>query len=284
MTTLGFGDMYANAHSLFRGIFGHILMALQVILGYVLLGALVTRFAVLFTAGGQAGNLQMKKKTKNNKQTGEKGIGDIHDEAFNAAERIIELTNTFCLNHLDEDYRELCEDLTWAAYEEGLPLEKGRPTSWAGGVVHAIGFINFLQDPSQLPHMTSAQIAEGFRVSQQTMQAKSKIIRDQFDLMQFDPDWCLPSLIGDNPLVWMLEVDGLIIDARTAPLEFQQEAHQLGLIPYIPGENLHQELEPQSGTGARIIEFPSGRNNTPASQPAQKTKDDGPSLFEEYEQ
>ena len=55
MTTLGFGDMYANAHSLFRGIFGHILLAFQVILGYVLLGALVTRFAVLFTVGGPAG-------------------------------------------------------------------------------------------------------------------------------------------------------------------------------------------------------------------------------------
>ena len=55
MTTLGFGDMYANAHSAVRGIFGHLLLALQVILGYVLLGALVTRFAVLFTAGGPAG-------------------------------------------------------------------------------------------------------------------------------------------------------------------------------------------------------------------------------------
>ena len=55
MTTLGFGDMYANAHGFVRGFFGHLLLALQVILGYVLLGALVTRFAVLFTAGGPAG-------------------------------------------------------------------------------------------------------------------------------------------------------------------------------------------------------------------------------------
>jgi hypothetical protein len=51
MTTLGFGDMYANAQSFW----GHILLSLQVILGYVLLGALITRFAVLFTAGGPAG-------------------------------------------------------------------------------------------------------------------------------------------------------------------------------------------------------------------------------------
>jgi len=51
MTTLGFGDMYANAQS----IWGHILLTIQVILGYVLMGALITRFAVLFTAGGPAG-------------------------------------------------------------------------------------------------------------------------------------------------------------------------------------------------------------------------------------
>ena len=55
MTTLGFGDMYANADTLIRGIFGHIVLTLQVLLGYIMLGALVTRFAVLFTAGGPAG-------------------------------------------------------------------------------------------------------------------------------------------------------------------------------------------------------------------------------------
>ncbi|OHB83278.1 MAG: hypothetical protein A2Z38_09385 [Planctomycetes bacterium RBG_19FT_COMBO_48_8] len=81
----------------------------------------------------------------------------------------------------------------------------------------------------------------------------------------------------------MLEVDGLFIDARTAPLEFQQEAYRLGLIPYIPGDNLPQEPEPQSDAGARIIEIPSGRNNTPDSETAQKAKDEGPSLFEGLE-
>jgi hypothetical protein len=38
-----------------QSICGHILLTFQVILGYVLLGALITRFAVLFTAGGPAG-------------------------------------------------------------------------------------------------------------------------------------------------------------------------------------------------------------------------------------
>ncbi len=57
MTTLGFGDMYANKGS----IAGHVILAVQVILGYVLLGALVTRFAVLFTAGGPAGRFSKEK-------------------------------------------------------------------------------------------------------------------------------------------------------------------------------------------------------------------------------
>lgn len=44
MTTLGFGDIYANPTSWL----GHILLMIQVILGYVLLGALVTRLSILF--------------------------------------------------------------------------------------------------------------------------------------------------------------------------------------------------------------------------------------------
>jgi hypothetical protein len=221
----------------------------------------------------------MKKKKKKTKKSKTR-TDDSRNKAFDAMGQILGLINAFCMNHLDEEYYELCDDLTWTAFEEDLPFEKGKPAGWASGIVHAIGFINFLQDPSQSPHMTSAQIAEEFGVSQQTMLTKSKIIRDEFDLIKFDPDWCLPSLIGDNPLVWMLEIDGLMIDARLAPLEFQQEAYRLGLIPYIPGEDLSPEPEPQSGTGARIIEFPSGRNNTPTSQPAQKATDDGPGLFE----
>jgi len=45
-TTLGFGDMFANAES----VLGHVLLMVQVILGYVLLGALVTRLGILFTS------------------------------------------------------------------------------------------------------------------------------------------------------------------------------------------------------------------------------------------
>ncbi len=48
MTTLGFGDIRANP----RSILGHLLVIIQVIWGYFLLGALITRLGILFTSGG----------------------------------------------------------------------------------------------------------------------------------------------------------------------------------------------------------------------------------------
>jgi len=57
MTTLGFGDIYANETS----IWGHVLLAIQVIMGYGLLGALITRLAVLFTGDGPAGKFSKEK-------------------------------------------------------------------------------------------------------------------------------------------------------------------------------------------------------------------------------
>lgn len=61
MTTLGFGDMHANC----RSFFGHLFLTVQVILGYVMLGALVTRFGVLFHFGVISGEFtESKKKSK----------------------------------------------------------------------------------------------------------------------------------------------------------------------------------------------------------------------------
>jgi len=66
------------------------------------------------------------------------------------------------------------------------------------------------------------------------MQAKSKQIRDLLNMYQMDPDWTIPSMVDQNPLIWMLEVNGLIIDVRHAPRSIQEEAFRKGLIPYIP--------------------------------------------------
>jgi hypothetical protein len=51
---------------------------------------------------------------------------------------------------------------------------------------------------------------------------------------QMDPAWSLPSQLDQNPLAWLITVDGLVLDARDAAREIQEEALRLGLIPYLP--------------------------------------------------
>jgi hypothetical protein len=191
-------------------------------------------------------------------------------------EQIVELIDKFCDAHLNENYKELCEHMAGELCRTHLPLSSSSPANWAGGIVHAIGWVNFLHDPKQSPHMTSAQLAERFGVSKGTMAAKSKIIREKFDLMQLDPDWCLPELLIDNPLVWMFDVDGLIMDIRTASLDVQQEAYEMGLIPFIPADK--QRTESESDPEINIIEFPSSKSKV------SKSKDNVPDLFDGLEE
>jgi hypothetical protein len=55
-----------------------------------------------------------------------------------------------------------------------------------------------------------------------------------FRIGQIDPHWTLPSRLDDNPLAWMVEVNGFVVDARILKRELQEEALRKGLIPYIP--------------------------------------------------
>ena len=152
-------------------------------------------------------------------------------------EELVGATDAFCGAHLNAEYKELCREMAAAlCRKRKCPVHDGKSVGWAAGIVYALGQINFLMDRSQNPHMKSAEIAEGFGISQATMLAKAKVIREKLGLIQMDPRWCLTSMLDDNPLVWMLEVNGFIRDIRTAPREAQVVAYENGLIPYIPAD------------------------------------------------
>ena len=102
--------------------------------------------------------------------------------------------------------------------------------------MRTIGWVNYLDDPSREPHMKLTFIDKAFGVAESTGQGKSKTIRKLLKIRQSDPRWTLPSRVDDNPLVWMLEIDGLLIDMRHAPRKLQEAAFERGLISYIPGE------------------------------------------------
>ena len=150
-------------------------------------------------------------------------------------DEVVGLTNAVCRTHLTDEYAALARELAAAlARKRPSPLMRGRCDTWACGGMYTIGDGNFLFDPTQTPHVNSRELCALFGVSQSACAAKTREIRQIFNIGPLDPRWCLPSALADNPLVWMIPVNGVIVDMRTMPRELQEQAYQLGLIPCIP--------------------------------------------------
>ncbi|SBT05851.1 conserved hypothetical protein [Candidatus Accumulibacter aalborgensis] len=151
------------------------------------------------------------------------------------------MTDAFCRNHLNDEYAMLCRNLAAAlARKRPSPLLRGGLATWATGVVRTIGWVNFLHDPGQTPHLKLLSIDQAFGIAESTGAAKLKAIRTMFRIHQFDPKWTLPSRLEANPMVWMVSINGLIIDIRHASREQQVEAFEKGLIPYIPADRSNE--------------------------------------------
>jgi Domain of unknown function (DUF6398) len=148
---------------------------------------------------------------------------------------VVALIDDVCRAHLTDEYAALGRELaTTLARKRPSPLLQGRAPTWACGITYTLGTVNFLFDPSQAPHVTGRDLCALFGVSQSAGSAKARDIMRLLHIVQLDPRWCLPSKLADNPLVWMIEVNGIVVDVRMMPRKFQQEALRLGLIPFLP--------------------------------------------------
>lgn len=160
-------------------------------------------------------------------------------------DEIVALTDALAARHLDAEYADLCRRMAAAfARRQRSPLERGKARSWAAGIVYAVGWVNFLGDPSQQPHMTTAELAGAAGVGESTVAAMFRQIRAHLDLVRFDPAWTRPSKMLDNPLAWMVLVDGTPVDLRQAPRAIQEEAFRQGLIPFVPEPNGRMDERP----------------------------------------
>lgn len=150
-------------------------------------------------------------------------------------DEIVALTDVFCAAHLNNEYAQVCRQMAATlARKRPSPLSSGKANTWAAAIAQAVGSVNFLFDKTQKPHIRADDLAAAFGLSKSTVGNKAKQIKDLLQIGVFDPDWTLPSRIEQNPLAWMITVNGLIIDARHAPRPIQEEAYRKGLIPYLP--------------------------------------------------
>ncbi len=151
-------------------------------------------------------------------------------------DEIVAITDGFCAQHLNAEYAQLCRQMAATlARKRPSPLSSGKANSWAAAIAHALGTVNFLFDKTQTPHLRADELAAAFGLSKSTVANKAKQIRDLLNIGVLDPDWSLPSRLDENPMAWMIMVNGFIIDARSASPAIQAEALRKGLIPYLPG-------------------------------------------------
>jgi hypothetical protein len=159
-----------------------------------------------------------------------------------AVQVVIGLIDQFCKEHLNEEYAVLCCKLAEKlGRKRPSPLLHGSPNAWASGIVRAVGGVNFLHDKSQTPYMRATDIDHSLGTSPSSGAAKLAAIRRMLKIHQLDPNWTLPSRLEDNPMVWMLNVNGFMMDVRHAPREVQEIAFNKGLIPYIPADRQQGE-------------------------------------------
>ena len=149
----------------------------------------------------------------------------------------VHLTDEVCDRHLNAEYRELARAMAAAlCRKRPSPLASGQPRTWACAILYELGRVNFLSDRASQPYMTLAELRAAFGVSQGTASAKARVIENTLRVRPFDPEWTLPSLRDQNPLTWMAEVNGLLVDLRQMPREVQEIAFEKGMIPYIPAD------------------------------------------------
>jgi hypothetical protein len=161
--------------------------------------------------------------------------------------QVVGLTDAFCQAHLNEEYAALCRKLAQKlAAKRPSPLFRGKLETWAGGIVRTIGWVNFLDDRSQSPHLKLPVIDRAFGVAESTGQGKAKLIRQMLKVHQFDHRWILPSRWESNTMIWTVtDPSGFLVDIRQQSVAMQRAAFRQGLIPYVPADRAAAALREQ---------------------------------------
>jgi hypothetical protein len=173
--------------------------------------------------------------------------------------QVVGLTDAFCVAHLNKEYAALCQKLAEKlAAKRPSPLLGGKVETWACGIIRTIGWVNFLDDPSESPHMKLPMIDRALGVGKSTGQRTAKAIRQWLKIEQFDHRWILPSQWENMPFVWTVrDSNGFIVDLRQQSVAMQRAAFRQGLIPYVPADRVAAAVREQISkcSSRRLFQF-----------------------------
>jgi hypothetical protein len=125
-------------------------------------------------------------------------------------------TDQFCKELLNKEYRDMCRVMARGLCVENSPARQGDLRTWAAAIVGAVGFVNFLHDPKLPLHYKKSDLARKLGVPLSSFNKHTKALIDGFDLIPFDPDFTLPSMISINPLIAMATSPTLLDECCSA--------------------------------------------------------------------
>ena len=76
------------------------------------------------------------------------------------------------------------------------------------------------------------------------MASKGRLIMNTLGIGPLDVEYSRQSIVAENPLAWLVSINGLLVDARGLSRDLQAECVQRGLIPFMPSETEPPETEP----------------------------------------
>ena len=142
-------------------------------------------------------------------------------------QQILNLIKDFCDQKLNEEYFEISERvLQKLGRKKVVPFQSGQPKTWAAGVVHAVGTINFLFDKASEPYVSVNEIGNFFDVATSTVSGKSKQIRDMLKMDRWDNEFSTKHMNESNPFTSWVTVDGLIVPIDGLPEPYKTIALQ----------------------------------------------------------
>jgi hypothetical protein len=156
------------------------------------------------------------------------------------------LTDKFCDQFVDDDYKRRCHDLAVAVCESKLPVQQGKRAAWACGVACAAAEMGKQSRPLDL---SPEEIAKAFGVAPKTLKAKSAAIQD-----------ALHKLFPRPPRAESAPPEGLILQFKVTLLGADPPIwRRIQVLPSTLGD-LHLAIQAAMGwDDSHLFEFIIGR-------------------------
>jgi hypothetical protein len=130
------------------------------------------------------------------------------------AKEIYQQVKKYCHKHLDNEYRDTCNNVVeHLLLEDPAIFNRGKTEIWSAAIVWAVGSINFLGDKSFAPYASLSDVCSYFNANTSTVGQKATKIRELLNMHYFNPEFQTSNSLSDLLNSLVMTPDGFIVPA-----------------------------------------------------------------------